>query len=119
VRISIDDFGTGYSSLSYLKRIPAGTIKIDKSFVDGLCHGAEDTAIVHTVVALANALEKETIAEGIETREQFDAIRDMGCGFAQGYWISVPLGADALTTLLAQGTQLVSPSNNLSGQSGM
>lgn len=118
VRISIDDFGTGYSSLSYLKRIPAGTIKIDKSFVDEVCHGAEDTAIVHTVVALANALEKETIAEGIETREQFDAIRNMGCGFAQGYWISVPLGGDALTALLAQGTQLVTPSNNLSGRSG-
>lgn len=112
VRIAIDDFGTGYSSLSYLKRIPADTIKIDKTFVDGVGSGLEDATIVRSVVALASALEKETVAEGIETREQYDAILAMGCDFGQGFWISVPLDAGALTKLLKQNTQLVVSENN-------
>lgn len=107
VRIAIDDFGTGYSSLSYLKRIPADTIKIDKAFVDEVVHGVQDATIVRAVVALARALEKDTIAEGIETEAQFEAIRRMGCGFAQGYWISRPLEAVALTALLARNTPLI------------
>lgn len=118
VRIAIDDFGTGYSSLSYLKRIPADTIKIDKSFVDGLGREVQDATIVRTVVALANALEKDTVAEGIETEEQFDAIRSMGCSFAQGYWISVPLEGDALTKLLARSKQLIVLPNNIAGLTG-
>jgi len=100
VRIAIDDFGTGYSSLSYLKRIPADTIKIDKMFVEGLGCEVQDETIVRAVVALAHALGKDTVAEGIESQEQFDAIRDMGCKFAQGYLISVPLEAEALTKLM-------------------
>ncbi len=106
VRIAIDDFGTGYSSLSYLKRIPADTIKIDKSFVDGVGQ-TQDATIVRAVVALARALEKVTIAEGIETEAQFDVIQAMGCDFAQGYWISRPLEVEAVTTLLATRLQLV------------
>ena len=112
VRIAIDDFGTGYSSLSYLKRIPANTIKIDKIFVDGLAH-KQDATIVRAVIALARALEKDTIAEGIETEAQFDAIRAMGCDYAQGYWISRPIEADALTSLLSQNTQLVAVSKTM------
>ena len=108
IRIAIDDFGTGYSSLSYLKRIPANTIKIDKMFVDGLGREVQDATIVRTVIALAHALGKETVAEGIETREQFDEIRAMGSNFAQGYLISVPLDSGALTKLLSQSTQLIS-----------
>jgi EAL domain-containing protein (putative c-di-GMP-specific phosphodiesterase class I) len=96
VRIAIDDFGTGYSSLSYLKRIPADTIKIDKSFVDGLGQ-KQDATIVGAVVALAQALDKETIAEGIETEAQFLELQVMGCDFAQGYWISEPVEVDAVT----------------------
>jgi diguanylate cyclase (GGDEF)-like protein len=107
VRIAIDDFGTGYSSLSYLKRIPADTIKIDKAFVDEVVHGVQDATIVRAVVALARALEKDTIAEGIETEAQFDAIRRMGCDSAQGYWISRPLEAEALTMLLARKAPLI------------
>ena len=105
VRIAIDDFGTGYSSLSYLKRIPADTIKIDKTFIVGAGCNLVDAAIVRSVVALANALEKETVAEGIETKEQYDATLAMGCNFGQGFWISVPLDASALTKLLHQDTQ--------------
>ncbi|MGV8933929.1 MAG: EAL domain-containing protein [Gallionellaceae bacterium] len=107
IRIAIDDFGTGYSSLSYLKRIPAHTIKIDKMFVDGLGREVEDATIVRTVIALAHALEKETVAEGIETEEQFTQIRAMGSNFAQGFLISVPLDAEALTSLLAKSTKLI------------
>jgi diguanylate cyclase (GGDEF)-like protein len=117
VRIAIDDFGTGYSSLSYLKRIPADTIKIDRTFVEGLGREVQDATIVRTVVALANALEKDTVAEGIETEEQFDAIRAMGCRFAQGYWVSVPLDAEALTGLLGRKSRLVARPRDTSRRS--
>lgn len=100
IPIAIDDFGTGYSSLSYLKRIPADKIKIDKSFVAGVNHGADDTAIVRTVVALATALEKKTVAEGIENEDQLHAIRKLGCDQAQGYWFSRPVTPENFTQLL-------------------
>ena len=102
VRIAIDDFGTGYSSLYYLKRIPADTIKIDKSFIDGVGTEVDDTAIVRTVIALATTLGKRTVAEGIETEVQFVAIRELGCHLAQGYWISRPVApAEFVNTLRA------------------
>ena len=100
VHIAIDDFGTGYSSLSYLKRIPADKIKVDKSFVAGVNDGTDDTAIVRTVVALATALEKKTVAEGIENEDQFHAIRKLGCDQAQGYWFSRPVTPENFAKLL-------------------
>ena len=100
VHIAIDDFGTGYSSLSYLKRIPADKIKIDKSFVDGVNIDVDDTAIVRTILALVNSLEKTSLAEGIETEAQFRALRSMGCEHAQGYWISPPMNAENFAALL-------------------
>jgi len=100
LRFAIDDFGTGYSSLSYLKRIPADKIKIDKSFVDGINAEAEDTAIVTTILALVNALEKTSLAEGIETEEQFHTLRNIGCQYGQGYWMSRPVDAEAINNLL-------------------
>ena len=108
IRIAIDDFGTGYSSLSYLKRFPVDTIKIDKMFVDGLGSEVQDATIVRAVIALAHALGKETVAEGIETKQQFSEIRSMGSDFAQGFLISVPLEADALTTIMSRSTRLIS-----------
>ena len=108
IRIAIDDFGTGYSSLSYLKRFPVDTIKIDKMFVDGLGSEVQDATIVRAVIALAHALGKETVAEGIETEQQFSEIRSMGSDFAQGFLISVPLEADALTTIMSRSTRLIS-----------
>lgn len=115
VRIAIDDFGTGYSSLSYLKRIPANTIKIDKTFVDGLGQ-KQDATIARAVIALARALEKETIAEGIETEKQFDIIKAMGCDCAQGYWVSRPIEADAIYSMLSLNTQLVPASQSTPGE---
>lgn len=101
VRIAIDDFGTGYSSLSYLKRIPADTIKIDKSFIDGVVEESDDRAIVHAILALAKALDKHTIAEGIETLEQQLALQKAGCKWGQGYLFGRPLPVtDFLTTLM-------------------
>lgn len=101
LRIAIDDFGTGYSSLAYLKRIPADKIKIDKSFIDGVNVDADDNAIVHTILALAKELEKVTVAEGIETEDQFKTLRALGCGLAQGYWISRPLAAEDFLKFVA------------------
>lgn len=108
VHIAIDDFGTGYSSLSYLKRIPADKIKIDKSFVDGINIDVDDTAIVRTILALVNSMDKTSLAEGIETEAQFRELRSMGCHHAQGYWISPPIDATQFTTLLeTQGLTIV------------
>jgi diguanylate cyclase (GGDEF)-like protein/PAS domain S-box-containing protein len=100
VRISIDDFGTGYSSLSYLKRLPAEAIKIDKSFVKGLGEDVEDTAIVHMIIELAHTLGMEVIAEGVETEEQAELLRGMGCNMAQGVYFSKPLPAEAAPEFL-------------------
>jgi EAL domain-containing protein (putative c-di-GMP-specific phosphodiesterase class I) len=98
VRLAIDDFGTGYSSLSYLKQLPAHEIKIDKSFVLGL--GAEaheaDASIVRSVTTLVQALEREVVAEGVESKEAWDLLRSMGCDVAQGYFLSRPLPAAEL-----------------------
>lgn len=101
IHIAIDDFGTGYSSLSYLKRIPADTIKIDKAFVDGVAEESDDRAIVRSIIALAKALDKRIVAEGIETVEQRDTLRRQGCTLGQGYLFSRPLPADEFEALLA------------------
>jgi diguanylate cyclase (GGDEF)-like protein/PAS domain S-box-containing protein len=100
IRVSLDDFGSGYSSLSYLKRLPADILKIDKSFTRGLGLEAEDTAIVQTVVDLAHILGMEVVAEGVETEGQVALLREMGCDFAQGYYISKPLPSEAASTFL-------------------
>ena len=101
VGVSIDDFGTGYSSLAYLKRLPADALKIDKSFVRGLGEDVEDTAIVRMVVELAHTFGMETIAEGVETEEQAELLREMGCDFVQGFHLSKPLLPDDVSRLLA------------------
>lgn len=90
VQLGIDDFGTGYSSLLYLKRFPVRFLKIDRSFVAGLPGNQEDAAIVDAIVRLGSTLELSTIAEGVETKEQLDMLRSMGCTFAQGYYIGEP-----------------------------
>nr|MDQ3757682.1 EAL domain-containing protein [Actinomycetota bacterium] len=94
VRMSIDDFGTGYSSLSYLKRFPVDVLKIDRSFVDGLGVDPEDQAIVTAVVSLARALGLGVVAEGVETAEQLDEVRRLGCNSVQGFYLGRPQPAD-------------------------
>jgi diguanylate cyclase (GGDEF)-like protein/PAS domain S-box-containing protein len=102
IHLVIDDFGTGYSSLSYLKRFPVDTLKIDKSFVDGLGKDPESTAIVTAVVSLARSLGMRVTAEGIETLEQMEHLQRLECDQGQGYLFSKPLPRDQAEALLAR-----------------
>jgi diguanylate cyclase (GGDEF)-like protein len=99
--VSIDDFGTGYSSLEYLHRMPIDEVKIDRSFIAGLGTDAVNTAIVASVISLAHAMGIEVVAEGVETLDQLERLRSLGCDFAQGYVIARPMAAAALDDYLA------------------
>ncbi len=100
VNISVDDFGVGYGSLTYLRRFPISKVKIDASFVNGIGKDAGDEAIVRAVNALGHSLEMRTLAEGIETEEQFAFLRNEGCDEGQGYFFGHPVPADEMTALL-------------------
>ena len=101
-RFSMDDFGTGYSSLSYLHRFPLDTIKIDRSFVSQMQPGARDHEIVATIVSMARGLKMSVVAEGVETAAQLDNLRDMRCGYAQGFFMSKPQPAAQIEELLSR-----------------
>ena len=101
VRLAIDDFGTGYSSLAHLKNIPAGQLKIDRSFVTGLDEDPDARAMVDAIVRLAHALRMEVVAEGIETRAQQEALSELGCDVLQGYVFARPMPASAVAHWLA------------------
>lgn len=102
-RIALDDFGTGYSSLSRLKVLPINILKIDKSFVDGIPNDADDVAIVTATVKMASSLGLNTLAEGIETAEQWRYLQELGCTRGQGYYFSRPIIASEIEALYQSG----------------
>jgi diguanylate cyclase (GGDEF)-like protein len=100
VKLSIDEFGTGHSSLGSLKRFPLDMLKVDRSFVSGLGTDTEDAAIVTAIINLAHSLGLQTVADGVETKEQVDELRALGCDVGQGFYFARPRPTDAITELL-------------------
>jgi EAL domain-containing protein (putative c-di-GMP-specific phosphodiesterase class I) len=110
LHLSIDDFGTGYSSLSALQQFPIGTLKIDQSFVRDATVDRNDATIVRTIIEMGHSMEMKVVAEGVETLDQFEFLRNAGCDFAQGQLFGQPCSADALGVLLArQAASAMSP----------
>jgi PAS domain S-box-containing protein len=103
VRLSIDDFGTGYSSLSRLRQIPVDTLKIDRTFISHMDSDAESREIVRTIIMLAHNLGLTVVAEGTETKEHIDLLKQLGCEMAQGYFYSRPADGQAMARLLGGG----------------
>jgi diguanylate cyclase (GGDEF)-like protein len=100
VHLALDDFGTGYSSLSYLRQYPIGTVKIDRTFLEEVPQNPASATLVETIVVMAHALGKRVVAEGIETSEQLEFLRERRCDIAQGFYLARPLSSQAVTELL-------------------
>ncbi len=100
VRLAVDDFGTGYSSFAYLRRFPVDILKIDKSFVDGVASEPTASALVDAMIRIGKTLRLETVAEGVEHRDQADRLRTLQCDIGQGYLFSRPVPSDAITQML-------------------
>jgi len=100
VRVGLDDFGTGHSSLMYLKRLPVDVLKIDRAFVEEIASSNYDTAIAHSIIALAEGLKLEVIAEGVETLQQMERLKQEGCYKMQGYLFSAALDQEQCDRLL-------------------
>ena len=94
IRVAIDDFGTGYSSLSYLRQVPVDVVKIDKSFIDGLADSGSQRALAEGILRLAQSLQLDVVAEGIEREEERAVLHAMSCPYGQGYLFAKPLPAD-------------------------
>jgi diguanylate cyclase (GGDEF)-like protein len=103
VGLSVDDFGSGYSSLAFLTRLPLDELKIDREFVAGMHLGGEDLGVVRAVVAVGHALELQVVAEGVETADSVETLRNLGCDVGQGFAFAAPEAAPDVSTLLAQG----------------
>ncbi|MBV9838291.1 MAG: bifunctional diguanylate cyclase/phosphodiesterase [Solirubrobacterales bacterium] len=111
VRIAIDDFGTGYSSLAYLRQFPVDSLKIDRSFISGMGRSEQSAALIHTLVRLGKTLNLETLAEGIEDRDQLKALQLQHCDHGQGFLFAKPLEVETIEKFLdTQGDQTLAPS---------
>jgi diguanylate cyclase (GGDEF)-like protein/PAS domain S-box-containing protein len=115
LHLALDDFGTGYSSLNHLKRFPIDTLKIDRSFVHGITTNSDDASIVGAVISMGSHLHMRVIAEGVETEEQLEFLRDHKCPFGQGYYFSRPVAAEECTQLLLHGIVLKSSTIAMEG----
>ena len=104
IKISLDDFGTGFSSLSYLKGLPIDTLKIDKSFIDTVITDENTRIITESIIYMVKKLGFETIAEGVETEEQFKYLNEISCDIIQGYYLGKPMPAADIEKLLANMT---------------
>jgi EAL domain-containing protein (putative c-di-GMP-specific phosphodiesterase class I) len=102
VKLSVDDFGTGYSSLSSLKKMPVSELKIDRSFVMDMLENNNDAAIVEATVGLAHNLGLEVVAEGVETQEVADRLKELGCDKFQGFLFSRPVSPLEFTALVSK-----------------
>ena len=100
IKVSIDDFGTGYSSLAYLRDLPIDKIKIDRSFINEVAINDSDLTIVKSMIDLSHGLGKRVLAEGVETIDQLNLLRHLGCDAVQGYFISKPLPESKLVRYL-------------------
>ena len=107
IRFSLDDFGTGYSSLSYLKHFPISKLKIDQSFVKNITTNGSDRTLVKAIIAMGRALDLTTIAEGVESQEQFDFLREEGCEEIQGYLLGKPMPANQFEVFFNEGKKLL------------
>jgi EAL domain-containing protein (putative c-di-GMP-specific phosphodiesterase class I) len=103
VRIAIDDFGTGYSSLSYLSRLPVDRLKLDKSLIHNISTRWKDVAILGSIIGLGKKLGLDVIAEGVETEQQFQVLKQLGCPQVQGYLLARPAPPEEAKDMLAGG----------------
>ncbi|TWH80711.1 sensor domain-containing protein [Sedimentibacter saalensis] len=104
LKIALDDFGTGYSSITYLKQLPIDIIKLDKSYVKSVTDGRRDGSIIKFILSLARDLNLTVVAEGIETSKQLEYLKNINCSLGQGYFISIPQPAEAITEMLSNNT---------------
>ncbi len=107
IKISLDDFGTGYSSLSYLKGLPIDTLKIDKSFIDTVIQDECTQVITESIISMVKKLGFETVAEGVETEEQYEYLKKIECDNIQGFLLGKPMPADEIVGLLRQNSASV------------
>jgi EAL domain-containing protein (putative c-di-GMP-specific phosphodiesterase class I) len=114
VRLAVDDFGTGYSSLNYIRRFPVDILKVDKSFVDGVNEGGEESALTAAIIELAGILKLRPVAEGIERADQLEKLRALNCDLGQGFYFAKPLPLQGIDDLLTTRTSLARRERELS-----